>query len=334
MKNLTTRSGLKIQVPENLEEDNTIRFDIKDLDKAKHYYLESGYVIVKNVISDEQCDVIRNLWDKSVKKYKGQIYRQTTGKAEKNIFNKNNWIMNPILNLQSINPYKFKELRNYIEKNIFNNFKLCSFLKMNFNMKPKIIQSMYFEGNSATHEHQDSYYLDSEKIGNLTAAWIALEEIKADAGRFFVCANSHKIDIKKIRFSNNILTNHKEYVNEFISICKKNNLEFKAPYLDQGDVLFWNSKTLHGSLNSQSKTNSRSSITLHSIPSNEKYLQWHKRFINTPVDDLGESFIYRRKDQKLFINRFILFFEEHFPNFFYFLKKNIIKIFFKQEHYN
>ena len=52
--------------------------------------------------------------------------------------------MNPVLNLQSINPYKFSQLRDYVEKNIFNNFKLCSFLKKNFNNKPKIIQSMYF----------------------------------------------------------------------------------------------------------------------------------------------------------------------------------------------
>ena len=41
-------------------------------------------------------------------------------------------------------------------------------------------------------------YLDSEKIGNLTAAWVALEEIKADAGRFFLCSGSHKIDLKKL----------------------------------------------------------------------------------------------------------------------------------------
>ena len=334
MKSLTTRSGLKIQVPENLEEDNTVRFDIKDLDKANEYYLEFGYVIIKNIVSESQCNLIRDLWNNTIKKYHGKIYRQTTGKAEKNIFNEHKWVMNPVLNLQSINPYKFSQLRDYVEKNIFNNFKLCSFLKKNFNNKPKIIQSMYFEGNSATHEHQDSYYLDSEKIGNLTAAWIALEEIKADAGRFFVCVNSHKIDMKKLKFYNNILSNHKEYVNEFISICKKNNLEFKDQYLDQGDDLFWNSKNLNGSLNYQSQTDSRSSITLHAIPFEENYLHWHKRLIDTPVDDLGESFIYRRKDQKLFINRFILFFEENFPNLFYFLKKNFIKIFFKQEHYN
>ena len=60
---------------------------------------------------------------------------------------------------------------------------------------------MYFEGNSVTGEHQDTYYLDSNNMGTLTAAWIALEEIKADAGRFFICEKSHKIDISKIKIN-------------------------------------------------------------------------------------------------------------------------------------
>ena len=33
---------------------------------------------------------------------------------------------------------------------------------------------MYFEGNSATWEHQDSYYLDDEDTGSMLACWIAL----------------------------------------------------------------------------------------------------------------------------------------------------------------
>ena len=333
MINLTTRKNLQIKVPENHLEDTSKKFYLENIKEGIEYYKENGYVIFKEFVAKEDCNEILDIWNKTIKKHDGKIYRQTTGKAEKNILNKNNWIMNPILNLQSLNPFKFKDLRKKVEDKIFKNSNICSFLRNNFKFKPKIIQSMYFEGNSATHEHQDTYYLDSETIGNLTAAWIALEEIKADAGRFFVCAGSHKIDIKKLKYYDKILSNHDLYVDELISICNKNNYCFKAPYLDKGDVLFWNSKTLHGSLNSQSKIFSRSSITLHAIPANERFLHWHKHFIKTPVDDLDESFIYRRKDQKLFINRIILFCESNFPNLFYFLKKIIIKIIYKQRHY-
>ena len=138
-----------------------------------------------------------------------------------------NWIMNPILNLQSLDPNKFKRLRQITQEKIFNSDIICNILSQFLNDKPKIIQSMFFEGNSFTQEHQDTYYLDSENIGNLTAAWIALEEIKADAGRFFICSKSHKIKIEDLKYYDQILSNHDIYIDEIISICK-NNFEFKA----------------------------------------------------------------------------------------------------------
>lgn len=333
MIKLITRKGLTVNVPENLEEDSSERFNISNLEEATKYYIENGYVIFADCISSNSCDIIRNLWNESIKKYKGKIYRQTTGKAEKNFFNNNNWIMNPVLNIQSLNPKIFGNFRKLVEKEIFNNKNISLFLKNFFKKKPKIIQSMYFEGNSFTGEHQDTYYLDSEKIGTLTAGWVALEEIKADSGRFFICAGSQKIDIKELEHYDQILSNHDFYIDEFISICKEKKFKLKAPLLNKGDVLFWNSKTLHGSLNSHSKTHSRSSITLHAIPDDHKFLHWHKHFLDTPTDDIGECLIYRRKDQKILKNRIIFYLESYFPNLFYLLKKNIVKYLFKQKHY-
>ena len=334
MKDLFTTSKLKVKVPENINEDTSQRFDISKKEEAKKYYDENGYVIFSGLIDEEHCDLIRSYWETNIKNYNGKIYRQTGGKAEINKFNENNWVMNPILNIQSLNSKKFKNFKNFIEKNIFNNNSLSSVLKNFLSQKPKIIQSMYFEGNCATKEHQDTYFLDSNHIGALTAAWISLEEIKADAGRFFIINGSHKIDIKKNKFYNDILSNHDKYIQDMISTSFSLGLEIKAPYLNKGDVLFWNSKTIHGSLDSQSKTNSRSSITLHAIPENHKFLHWHKDFIETPVDDLGNVLIYRRKNQNVLKNRIIFFVESNFPKIFYWLKNNYIKIIHKQSHYN
>ena len=184
MLQLYTKKNIPVSVPENINEDNTIRFNLTEINDALKYYSDNGYVIFSKCISNEDCDTILDIWKNTIKTYSGKIYRQTTGKAEKNVFNDNNWVMNPVLNIQSLNPHKFKDLRNEVEEKIFKNINLCSILNNFFNFKPKIIQSMFFEGNSSTHEHQDTYYLDSEKIGNMTAAWVALEEIKADALKF------------------------------------------------------------------------------------------------------------------------------------------------------
>ena len=314
MIELYTPNGIKVEVPETKLEDTTPRFNV-EIDKvnAINFYKDHGYVIFNSCVLEEDCINLRNLWEKTIKPYKDTIYRQTTAKAEKNIFNDHNWIMNPILNLQSLNPKKFGFLRSATENNVFSNNLICKALKLILGEKPKIVQSMYFEGNSATWEHQDTYYLDSEKIGMMSAGWLALEEIKADAGRFFICSKSHKTDVIKQDVANNVVDYHKEYVLKIVSLIKSKNLVVKAPYMDVGDFLLWNSRTIHGSLNSQSNKFSRSSITMHALPESHSFLQYHSRLMNTPTDDLGNSLIYRPKDQSKLKNRLILAIESHVP---------------------
>ncbi len=331
MIHLKTPNGFNVEVPENKEEDDTPRFDVNlDSVEALKYYMNNGYVVFNNCISKNNCEKIRDTWEKNIKPYKGTIYRQTTAKAEKNFLNENNWIMNPVLNLQSLNPYLFKDLRNIVEKEVFSNNLICKALKCVLDEKPKIVQSMYFEGNSATWEHQDSYYLDSEKIGEMTAAWLALEEIKADAGRFFICPKSHKIEHERQNINNNIADNHEKYIQEIVSIMKTRNMKIKAPYMGAGDVLLWNSWTIHGSIDSQNKNFSRSSITIHAIPESHKFLQFHSRKMDLQTDDLGHSLIYRPKDQSKIKNKLILKIESNFPTFFYWLKNKAIKLFIKK----
>jgi len=330
MIELRTPNGLISFVPETLEEDKSPRFNAEaDNIEAVKYYNDNGYVIFKNCITKEQCEKLKNLWEKQIKSFKGKIYRQTTAKLEKNKFNENNWIMNPILNLQSLNPDLFGEIKKAAETEVFSNIYVCKALKLILGEKPKIVQSMYFEGNSATWEHQDTYYLDSEKIGYMVAGWLALEEIKADAGRFFICPESHKLDLDKQNINNNYATNHDKYIQEVVSMIKKKNMSIKAPYMSIGDVLFWNSKTIHGSLDSQSKTNSRSSITLHAIPETHNLLQFQSRIRKLDFDDLGNSLIHRPKDQSRFTNKLIFQIESNFPSLFHWLKNKTIKSLFR-----
>ena len=331
MIHLNTPNGLKASVPENRNEDDTPRFDINlNIEGALNYYKKQGYVIFSKCVSEEACNELRNLWDNEIKPHKGKIYRQTTAKAEKNLFNENNWIMNPILNLQSLNSNLFGNLKKSVEREVFSNPSICDALKLILGEKPKIVQSMYFEGNSATWEHQDTYYLDSENIGAMTAGWLALEEIKADAGRFFICPESHKINLPKQSMKNNYASNHDFYINEIVSIIKLRNMNIKAPHMNSGDILFWNSRTVHGSLDSQSKINSRSSITLHAIPETHRLMQFQSRLRDLETDDLKNSLIHRPKDQSKFINRLIFAIESNFPSVFYWIKKQAIKSLFKK----
>jgi len=240
--------------------------------------------------------------------------------------NNKGWVMNPILNLQSLNPKDFKNIREWSTNRIICSEKITKVFENIFKEPPKIVQSMYFEGNSATWEHQDTYYLDSERIGTMAAAWIALEDIEVNAGRFFVCPKTHLLKLNKQNKANNVAYNHDVYIKQIVELMKKEKMPIIAPYLKKGDALFWNSRTIHGSLDTQDIQNSRSSITVHAIPSKDLFLQLQSRKIDIPTDKVNNAKIWRPKDQAKLKNRIILALESKFPGPFYTIKKTIINM--------
>lgn len=329
MIKLTTPRGLSVDVPETGDEDVSPKFDIEMRQEIRSYYEKNGYVVVKSAISPDACDEIRGLWEREVKPSRAYIYRQATAKAERHVFNDRGWIMNPILNLQSVDVRKFPEFRAFATNQILTDPSLMRGFSSLFDESPKIVQSMYFEGNSATWEHQDSYYLDSERIGTMCAAWIAVEDISATAGRFFVCPGSHKIEVGRHDFKNNIAEHHEAYIQSVVEKAKKLKLEIRAPKLEKGDVLFWNAWTIHGSLDSQDEQRSRSSITCHAIPASHRFLQHQTRIVPLKSTVINGIEVHRPKDLAKARYRAIFTLESKFPSIFYWLKRNAIKWRFK-----
>lgn len=322
---LKTPNGLCVDVPEDNSDDVSTKFTVKQMSEASSYYKQNGYVVFKNILARESCQEVRRAWDAEVKSSVRYIYRQATAKSEVNYYNERGWVMNPILNLQSLNPKYFGHLRDLAVRNVLANDKIQACFEKLLGEKPKIVQSMYFEGNSATWEHQDTYYLDAENLGEMAAAWIALEDISAKAGRFFICPGSHKIEIEKHNKATNIAENHEVYIKKIVDIMKDQEMEIRAPFLEAGDVLFWHAWTMHGSLKSEDVT-SRSSITMHAIPASQKFQQLQSRIFEVPTDSVNGTKIWRPKDQAKIKNRLIMLVESRFPGPFYALKKFAIKM--------
>ena len=104
-----------------------------------------------------------------------------------------------------------------------------------------------------------------------------------------------------------ITKNHSTYISNIVKIAKDNNFEVKAPKLDKGDVLLWNSLTIHGSLDSQSKSNSRSSITFHAIRSSSKFQVLRNISRKLTYDNRFPFNIYRPKDLAKKRNKLIFY---------------------------
>jgi phytanoyl-CoA hydroxylase len=325
MLELQTPRGLVVRVPESDEEDPSPRFDVADSGGLRAYYEANGYVVARSAVSRQACEGIRRLWDSEVKPSRAFMYRQATARAERHVLNANGWVMNPILNLQSVDPRLYPSFRDHARERILTAPGLVAGFRALLGETPKVVQSMYFEGNSATWEHQDSYYLDSERVGTMAGAWIALEDIDARAGRFFISPRSHFIDLGRQTSAINIADRHDEYIGSVVAKIRELGLEIRAPFLRQGDVLYWNSWTIHGSLDSRSEQRTRSSITCHAIAQSHRFLQLQSRVLPLRLSEVNGIQVHQPKDLARPFNRAVMKLESRFPAIFYGAKKLAVK---------
>ncbi len=315
--------GTDIEIPEQAAE-NAASFPLTELEAARAYFEQNGYVVLRNVVSAQVCDALRDAFSKTVKRYPGFIYRQTTANPERNKINDYGFVMNPILNLQSLASSEFGPLKN-IAMSTFASDGIKAISRALFAEDAKLMQSMYFEGNSETWPHQDTYYLDSEKIGTMFGCWYALEDIDAGAGRFFVVPGSHKIEMEKHGGDVDYAFNHERYKEKVRSLLTQSNLEIRAPFLAKGDVLLWNSKTIHGSLRTSRPQFSRSSLTAHYIPASHRFIQFQTRIRKLHLREFHGMQFNCPKDMELLTPKVILGVETTFPKAFQAAKKLAIK---------
>jgi phytanoyl-CoA hydroxylase len=323
MHKILSPIGTEIEVPETLAESGK-SFSMNDLAAAKAYYDEKGYMVVRGVIDPALCDSIRSAFEKTVKPYPGYIYRQTTANPEKNRINEHGFVMNPILNLQSLSLADFAPLKTVSVK-AFASDGIRDINRAIFAEDGKLVQSMYFEGNSETWPHQDTYYLDSETIGTMVGCWYALEDIDAGAGRFFVIPGSHKIDMAKNGKDFDVAFNHGRYKQLVKDILLQQGVKFEAPFLQKGDVLFWNSKTIHGSLKTNRPQFSRSSLTSHFIPASHRFLQFQSKIKALNLRNFEGMAFHCPKDMDRLSSRIVMGVETTFPKTFQMTKRLAIK---------
>ena len=225
----------------------------------KEIYNANGYLIIKNLIKEEIIlNVLKSLED--FKKKRKYYYTQSNHTwVRSNKVTEHGFLIDSI---QS--PTKQKncgDLKFTVEKAI--SCKEISDILSEISGFNKFVnwQNMLFDKSTGTLDHADTWYLDTLPRGQMIAAWISLENIKDEAGRFFVYPKSHKLNIRE-----NItkeIKDHYEYANFIKKYIEDNRLKKYAPILNKGDVLFWHPFTLHGSFNQKKNNFSRKSLTAH-----------------------------------------------------------------------
>lgn len=239
---------------------------------SNNKFKDDGYVIYKNLISEKLIDdffkIFYSDFINSSESYP-QMNNQEWGKVD---ISKNGFLKDP---LADIHLFKFinsshNDLTNSALNILCSNSVKSALKEIDLVEKHSIMMSMFFDQNKGTPAHQDWYYLDSLPNGNLIGAWIALEDINEKAGRFYVVPKSQNFFLELSYEEQNTPDLYEEIVFEFI---KKNKLKVYAPKLKKGDVLFWNSGTIHGSMKTIDSKFSRKSFTAHFLPAGFDFVQ-------------------------------------------------------------
>ncbi len=227
-------------------------------DYLQSRFSEVGYVVIPKLISDRQIDELLSELDQ-FKKNQLFYYSQSV----------HDWVR-PELDEQG---FLVESMENFTQMfwakglaaaghQILLSDKINQVLKM---LEPDgqsfaLWQNMLFDKSTGTVDHQDSYYLDTHPKGHLIGAWVALEDIHAESGAFHVYPKSHRL-INPDQFE---FVKHQDLIATFSKLTE--DIHQKPLLLNKGDVIFWDSRLIHGAQSQSNPLYSRKSITAHYFP--------------------------------------------------------------------
>lgn len=227
---------------------------------VREYYETNGYYVWESLIAPVMIDRLLHRYQQDILPSKNSFFRQNTNRYEVNKFTEHGYIQQSFLDIHDYRKfpdfsrcakalYTSREMRDALSE-------ITGFASF------KLMQTMLFDANTATQPHQDCWYLDTVPNGHLLAAWIALEDIDERAGRFFILPGSQNVDLH----SGMNESEHDAWIARIKNYTTAHPEQLHAPALKKGDVLFWNSHTIHGSLPTQDPRFSRKSLTAHYMP--------------------------------------------------------------------
>ncbi len=271
--------------------------DWRDGEAFGSHYRTQGYAVARGLIPSALAGEVVEAFDSEVKSYRGPILRQLSTRMEEHRFSAAGLMTNTILSVQDLTDERFAGFRrSSLEVLTHENVRQVLIVLAG---EPVIcVESMYFESSSrGTITHIDGHFMDASVPGAMIAAWYALEDIHPGAGRFYLMPESQLLGTDAPRFAD-LRSFWEEYealsvrtARTFHSNTEETNaalriqharllargltgLSFHAPVLEKGDVVFWSSQVLHGSLKPDEPHRSRSSLTAHYIPGSTGYVQY------------------------------------------------------------
>ncbi|HVX04487.1 MAG TPA: phytanoyl-CoA dioxygenase family protein [Rhodanobacteraceae bacterium] len=142
------------------------------------------------------------------------------------------------------------------------------FAELCFGEKIAAMQTLLFENGTQQTEHQDFAYVHSLRPACLMGAWVAMEDVRAEAGPLFYWDRSHR-KVPKYVFEDGtvIVDGYGPQVQAFSGYlektCRERGLERLVFTPRKGDLLLWHSALVHGGMPRNNPALSRRSMVSH-----------------------------------------------------------------------
>ena len=282
-----------IQVPETAAEDGASLLPA-DLQGILDTYRSEGYALIRGLIPEDRCAKVRDSFANEVKPYKGLLPR-INGCEEVNRFNEQGFLLNSLMNVQGSK--STRGVPNYLVDalTVLTHENLKTVLAAFFQRGVGLMTWNHIVANPVTRPHCDTHFWTQDiAVGDIVGVWIALEDIHAGAGRLYVYPRSHLYDMKPVfsswRGRDGKLANllDAQYDTIVLDLIKAQRWTCTAPSLKAGDVLLWDSRTIHGSLPTSEPQHSRSSFTSHFSSSRGRFIKARTR--RTQVNGIAVAY--------------------------------------------
>jgi ectoine hydroxylase len=147
---------------------------------------------------------------------------------------------------------------------------LISLLSFILGKPVELFQSIFFTQGSEQKPHSDFIHMSTEPKGYLIAIWVALEDVKPEAGPLFYYPGSHRLPYimnqdfetgsSRWRIGAHSYARYEAKIQELIHSY---GLTPKAFYAQKGDVLIWHANLLHSGATIQNPKLTRKSLVGH-----------------------------------------------------------------------
>ncbi|MDO8794667.1 MAG: phytanoyl-CoA dioxygenase family protein [Vicinamibacterales bacterium] len=238
-----------------------------DPERRRADYDRDGYCVVPRLIQPDAITALLDEYQRTILPSRARFFRQSA-RWERNRMSAAGFVANPFMGIHTFDhpdgPASPAAGFARLVRNV-----LCApavrdvLSDLTSTARHSLVQSMLFDLNGETEAHQDWYYLDSLPGGHLLAAWVALEDIREEAGRFFVIPGSQTVEFLVEGDARQLNALYLPTVRNYV---QTHTARISSPALQRGDVLFWNSGTVHGALPTRTTSYSRKSLTAHYLP--------------------------------------------------------------------